>query len=129
MRISEYNREFSRRARLKGVKCKSCGYVTVTNRDICPECGADRLKVVELNPRGKIVSYTVVRYPPLEFKGQEPYVVAMVELEDGCKVVGQVTDCKIEDAKDGAAVEVIFKKIKNEDGIIHYGYKFIITSD
>ncbi len=126
MRVSEYNRESHRRVKLKGIRCESCGYITATFREICPECGSDRLREVELKTKGKIVSYTVVRYPPLEFKGQEPYIIAMVELEDGCKVVGQLVDCKIEDVRDGAPVEVVFKKVKEENGILHYGYKFIL---
>lgn len=127
MRVSEYNRDVHRRLKLKGVKCDSCGYITATIREICPKCGNKELKEIELKNKGKIVSYTVVRYPPLEFKGQEPYIMAMVELEDGCKVICPLTDCTTEDVRDGADVELVFKKIRNEGGIVHYGYKFRVV--
>ncbi len=124
MRVSEYNRDVHRRLGLVGYKCNACGFVTATHREVCPDCGNKELEEVKLSRRGKIVSFTVVRFPPLEFKGQEPYAIAMVQLEDGCLVVGPVTDCKPEDVKDGAEVEVVHKFIRGEEGILHYAYKF-----
>jgi uncharacterized OB-fold protein len=40
--------------------------------------------------RGKIVTFTVIRSPPLGFENQAPYVVALIDIENGPRVMGRV---------------------------------------
>ena len=42
--------------------------------------------------KGKIVTYTAIRYPPKGFENQAPYVVAIIDIENGPRVMGRVTD-------------------------------------
>jgi uncharacterized OB-fold protein len=74
-------RERVKKYRLLGGKCPSCGSVVYPYRQVCPYCGSEVLQPVELPRRGRVISYTVVRHPPSDFVGKEPYVVAIVELE------------------------------------------------
>ena len=55
-----------------------------------------------------------------------PYVVALVELDDGVRILTQVVDVEPEDMKTGMRVEVAFRRVKEDgnSGIIEYGYKF-----
>jgi len=41
---------------------------------------------------GIVVSYTVVRYPPRGFENQAPYVVAIIDIENGPRVIGRVSN-------------------------------------
>ena len=40
--------------------------------------------------RGKIATFTVIRSPPLGFENQAPYVVALIDIENGPRVMGRV---------------------------------------
>ena len=55
-----------------------------------------------------------------------PYVLAIIQLDEGPRLTAQV-DCKPEEIYIGMRVKAAFRKIleEGEDGIIHYGTKFI----
>jgi uncharacterized OB-fold protein len=53
--------------------------------------------------------------PP--FRDELPYVIAMVDLEEGPRVFGNVTDCAAEDVTVGMPVEVWFTKADDDIGI------------
>lgn len=75
--------------------------------------------------QGKILSYTTLQDVPLEFEHQAPYILAIVELNDGTKVTAQLTD--IEDSINiGDSVEMVTRKLSTDGsrGMIIYGYKF-----
>jgi len=56
----------------------------------------------------------------------KPYVLAIVEMEEGCRLTSQVIDVDPAQVKIGMQVEAAFRKLgqEGESGIIHYGYKF-----
>ena len=56
-----------------------------------------------------------------------PYIIGLIELNDGIRVTGQITDTKSEDLKDGMNVKMVFRVLsKNgEEGLIGYGFKFV----
>lgn len=75
---------------------------------------------------GKIVSFTLVRVAPLEFKQQASYPVVIVKMKNGRTMVGQLVDWKNKNLKIGQKVKVVYRKIREPDseGIIPYGIKF-----
>lgn len=79
--------------------------------------------------RGKIYSFTEVSAPPVGFELEVPYVLALIELEEGPLVTSQIVDCKASDVRIGMPVEMVFRKIQEdgEEGLIHYGYKFRLS--
>lgn len=124
---SRYWREIPQRYRLEAVKCKKCGVILFPPRLICPECKTREFEKTKLAEKGKLLTYTIIRVPPHQFVDQAPYVVGIVELEDGVKLTGQVVDCNFEDLKIGQRFKVEFRKIydEGEAGILCYGYKFV----
>jgi len=80
----------------------------------------------KLPETGRVLSYTVIRYAPRGFERQVPYVVALIELDNGTKLISQLTDVKPEDVKCGMRVEAVFRKLREQgpSGIIEYGIKF-----
>ncbi|WP_456471783.1 Zn-ribbon domain-containing OB-fold protein [Methanocaldococcus sp.] len=120
-------RHIKERYNLVGVKCLNCNSIYFPTREICPKCRRKtKFEEIKLSGRGKIYSFSVVHVPPKEFEKLSPYVIAIVELEEGVKVTGQVIDCKPEDVYIGMPVEAVFRRIKEdgEDGVITYGFKF-----
>lgn len=97
------------------------------SRAVCPKCRR-KGKLVEhkFSGRGKIYSYTVIRVAPEGYEYFVPYVLAIVELEEGARITGQVVDTDPESVKIGQEVELVFRKIyeDNPDGLITYGFKF-----
>jgi len=73
---------------LLGLKCRSCGAYTVPPKVCCVECGSSEVAVVQMSGRGEIRTYTVIRVAPEGFKA--PYIVAMVELDEGPWVMGNM---------------------------------------
>lgn len=120
-------RKIPNRYNLVGTKCNKCDSVFFPPRSVCPECrSVGKLESFSLDGTGNIVSYTEVRAPPEGFEDETPYIIAIVELDEGPKITGQITGYKPEETKIGRRVKVIFRRVGEEGsrGIIHYGYKF-----
>lgn len=79
-----------------------------------------------LSGRGTVVSFSVIHDAPKDFDMMKPYVLAIVELEEGLRVTSQIIDAETEDVQIGMPVEAAFRKLgeEGEAGVIHYGYKF-----
>jgi len=126
MAVARFWREIPSRYNLICVKCLNCNKVIFPPRSICPYCRrTGKLEPYRLSRRGKILSYTVVYSAAEGFEDQVPYVLAIVELEDGPRITAQVTDCDPSEVRIGDEVEVVFRKMREEgeDGVIYYGYK------
>ncbi len=118
------------RYRLVGSKCETCGTYYMPERSICPKCRR-KGKMVEYQFKGtgKIHSFTVIRVAPEGYEYYLPYVLAIVELDEGAKILGQIVDVEPEEVKIGQKVEMVFRKIHedNPEGLITYGFKFRIV--
>ena len=81
------------------------------------ECGADT-EWLEASGRGTVYTFTVIRQNGMRpFRSELPYVVAMIELDEGPRMMGNVTDCDPESVRIGQAVEVHFLKVADDVGI------------
>lgn len=118
------------RYNLEGTKCKNCGKVFFPPRSICPDCRrVGNVEKHQLERKGKIVSYTRVHVPQEDFEEETPYTIAIIKLEEGPKIVGQITEANEEEIEIGKEVEATFRNIgeDGDKGMIHYGYKFQLT--
>jgi len=99
--------------KLIGLKCKRCGYITCPPKSTCDYCGNRELEKVQLSGKGKIVSYTTIYVAPMGYEKEVPYVVAIVELDEGPWIIGRV-DINAEDAEledlIGKRVEIFAKE-------------------
>jgi len=129
--IPAYWKAFPQRYCLTGLKCKACGSINFPATEICTTCRRkSEFEAVKLSGRGKIFTYTIISVggAPPEFSEQErlagAYPSAIVELDEGVKIVAQICDCRHEDLRVGMEVEAALRKIYEEDGVIRYGVKF-----
>lgn len=126
MAVPRFWREIPNRYNLVGARCGNCNKVLFPPRYICPYCRRmGKLEPYRLKRRGKVLTYTVVHAAANGFEDQAPYVLAIVELEDGPRLTAQVTDCNTDEIKIGDKVEIVFRRMGEEgqDGIIYYGFK------
>jgi len=120
-------RGFRERYGLVGSKCDHCGRYFFPPRKICPSCRRlGKTREHRFSGKGKIHSFTVVRSAPDGFEIYAPYIMAIVDLEEGARVVSQVVDCRPDEVDIGMPVESCFRKIReeNKSGLILYGFKF-----
>lgn len=80
---------------------------------------AGRIEWVKASGRGSVYSFSVVRqnFAAPQFQPLLPYVVALVDLDEGVRVMGNVIDCTPEDVTVGAPVRAVFKTIDSEQAI------------
>jgi uncharacterized OB-fold protein len=97
-------------------------------RESCPKCGGDEFAAMVLPKNGKIVTYTVVRVPPAGFTEQTPLPIALVELENGVRLMAQIGDvADPESLEIGQKVRLEFRRVSSdgEAGVILYGHKAV----
>lgn len=129
MAIPRFWREIPSRYNLIGTKCGSCGAVDFPPRTVCPTCGrksVGKMQRVQLKGTGEVVTYTVVHDAPEQFEMQKPYVVAIVETDEGVRLTSQIIDVEPGEVAIGMRVQATFRRLGEEGsaGVIHYGYKF-----
>ncbi len=94
---------------LEGHKCGSCGAIFLGVRAVCSKCGArDQMHTVKLASKGKLYAYSIVHR---SFPGiQVPYISAIVDLEDGATLKGNLIGIDPDPAKIkfDMPVEVVF---------------------
>jgi len=127
MQVPRHWREIPQRYRLEAGKCKECNNISFPERIICPECGSTDIEIVKLSGKGKLVTFTIIRIAPDGFIDQAPYAVGIIELDEGIRVMGQITDCEPEKLKTEDKLVTQFRRIREEGktGIIMYGFKFV----
>lgn len=114
------------RYRLQGTRCTACGDLHFPPRLVCPRCKGRSLEPYQFSGRGTVYSYTVVYQAPEGFEDYVPYVVALIDLEEGVRITAQLTDVDPDDVSIGMPVEMVVRKLSEEGerGVILYGYKF-----
>jgi uncharacterized protein len=129
MITARYWREIPQRYRLEGARCKKCGYIAFPPRLICPQCAGREFEPTKLAEEGAIETFTVIRVGPSNFGDETPYVVALIKLDDGAKLTAQVVDCDAAKLNVGDRVRREFRRLNadREDGVIFYGYKFVLV--
>lgn len=114
------------RYRLQGTKCATCADVQFPPALICPGCKNRDLKSFNFLGKGTVYSFSTVYAPLANFEDSAPYVVALIDLEEGPRITAQLTDVSADDIKIGMPVEMVIRKIseRGSNGVIVYGYKF-----
>ncbi len=120
-----YHREKAQRYRLEAGQCDGCGEISFPPRKVCPKCYGEGSTVVTLPRRGKVVSHTTIWIPPMQFESLKPYVVAIVELENGVRLTAMVCEAPPDEVGIGTEVELVFRKLQSDPvwEVLQYGYK------
>jgi uncharacterized OB-fold protein len=120
-------REMPQRYRYEAAKCKKCGKIFFPPRLICSACGSKTFDNIVLSRNGKVLTYTIIRVPPSQFKDEAPYAMGVVELEGGGRLTAQIVDCDFDKIRIGMPIKLEFRRIQaeGEAGVIGYGYKCV----
>ncbi|GAB2809306.1 putative OB-fold protein [Lentzea nigeriaca] len=108
-RDTEYFWEGCRNQELRIQRCGGCGLLRHPPGPMCPECGATKPKYLVSDGRGVVYSYVVHHHPQVPGK-QTPFVIALVELDEGVRMLGELDG----EPSIGLPVEVVFTKVDDE---------------
>lgn len=78
-------------AGINGYSCHKCGWSDLLQIKACPVC-QNSVDQTQFSKHGKITTFTVIRYPPIGFEKAKPYLVVLIALERGPRVIGCVTE-------------------------------------
>ena len=115
--ITHDNRPFweaCRRHELSLQRCADCGHIRLPS-PICPQCLSMDSVWARVSGRGRLYTWTTIyqRYHP-GFAGETPYSVAMVELEEGPRLITSIVGCGNEDLRIGMELAVVFEDVTPE---------------
>ena len=72
-------------------RCKSCGEVHFMPRYLCPLCWSTQLEWIDAAGKGKVHSFTIIRRASSPaFAGLTPYVVALIDLAEGPRMMSNI---------------------------------------
>jgi hypothetical protein len=93
-------------------RCHACGQSWFPPANVCQHCWNPDFAWTEASGDGELFSFTVYRraYSP-ELAGQLPYVVGIVELAEGPRLVTNIVGCGPEQLRVGMPVRVTFRDL------------------
>ena len=103
-------------------KCQDCGGSQFPPRVVCVSCSSMNLEWIKTQGKGVVYSYTVVhRAPTKALSVDAPYVVAMIDLEEGVRILSWLVDFPVEELKVGLPVAVTFADVTDEITLPMFG--------
>ena len=104
-------------------KCKNCGFLQHNTHLRCLKCRNDTFEEIEAAGLCTLLTYTVLKAPPIEFRDKTSYALGIVEFENGVKGLGQITTQ--DNLKIGMTLKPLYRKIcENLDGKQVFTYVF-----
>ena len=102
----------AREHRLVLQHCASCDRPIHYPRVACPHCGGSDLDWRPVSGRGTVYSFTVVvSNAPSAFLAEMPYVVAVIELDEGVRMLSNIVEADPEHLSCDLPVEVVFEEL------------------
>jgi len=98
--------------RLVVQRCSGCGRLRHPPRPMCPDCLSLEFEVVPLSGRGSLYSYAILhhpRHPAFDY----PLIAALVDLEEGIRLVSNLSGVEAADVEIGMELEVGFEATEN----------------
>ena len=128
----------SERPQLIASHCQNCGELTFPSQDSCPACTARNSEEVLLSRRGTLWTWTVQHFPspappyigpsdPDEFT---PFAVGYVELPEGIRVEGHLTESDADRLEIGMEMDLVIEPfVQDEEGCELMRFAFRPASD
>jgi uncharacterized OB-fold protein len=96
--------------------CDSCGQKSLYARAFCPSCWSEEVALTPASGRARLYTWSVVHQNAAPFDSRTPYIVAMVDLEEGPRLMTVLADCTPDEIH--ADMELIIAFREDEDGFV-----------
>ena len=104
-----------RQHQLRFQKCKDCSHVRWPPSVICPMCYSDHTGWIVASGKGKIFSFVIYHQAfHSAFESDLPYVVAIVELEEGPRLLTNIIGCSHDALRCDIPVKVTWEDITED---------------
>lgn len=104
-----------REGKLLYQKCNDCNETIFFPKYLCTACMSRNLRWEESAGKGKIHSFTITyEYAPMEFAGSTPYVLAIINMDEGFSIMSNIIECDFESLASDMKVEVVFDPVTPE---------------
>lgn len=95
--------------------CGDCGKIRHYPRPVCDACYSMEVDWTEASGRGTVYSWTETHHPfHAGFRGETPYILVTVDLEEGVRMQSQLVDANLEDLRIGLPVEIVYADATDE---------------
>ena len=100
----------ARRGVLRIKHCNTCGANHYYPRPFCPTCWSTDVEWIDAAGTGTLYTYSVIHANDLpSFRYRVPYVVAMVDLDEGPRMETNLVECPLDRIHVGMRVAVVFE--------------------
>lgn len=100
--------------RLMVSRCAACGRKWVHPRPFCPHCWGEDIDLSAATGKARVYTWSVIHQNAAPFDSRTPYVVAMVDLDEGPRLMTVLEDCPPERVQAGMDVAIAFRD--DDDG-------------
>jgi uncharacterized OB-fold protein len=102
----------ARRGVLLVQRCRRCDTRWHPPMPLCPACQSTDHEWKAVSGRGRVFSYTVVHHAAhVAMAGKTPYLVALIDLEEGVRLVSNILNCPMAKVAIGMPVQVTFQDL------------------
>lgn len=113
--------EAAKRHELVMPRCTTCDHLFFYPRSECPRCLSNHLEWVRVSGRGRLHTYTIVYQPAnAAFRDDTPYIYAVVQLDEGPRMVSNVVQCDLDAVKVDMPLEAIFDDVTPECTLVKF---------
>jgi uncharacterized OB-fold protein len=107
--------EAARAHKLVIQRCRACRSFVFYPRALCPRCHSPRLAWTPVSGEGTIFTFTIARRPAgPAFETRVPYVVALIDLKEGARMMSNVLAPSVDAVRIGQKVRVVFEDVSPE---------------
>lgn len=96
-------------------KCGKCGFIDHPPYLYCTNCHADEHEWIEASGKATLAAYAInVFGVPFPFWDDLPYVVALIDLQEGPRMISNIVECDHDKLENGMELEVLFDDVSGE---------------
>jgi uncharacterized OB-fold protein len=106
--------DFLEDGKVKGTRCKDCGLVFFPPRADCYKCLASNVEWFEVSGKGKLLTYSELKFAPVGFQDDVPYCIALLDYGK-YKIFGRIAkDVPEDEIEVGMEMKTVVNKTSNE---------------
>jgi len=106
--------DFLEDGKVMGTRCKDCGLVFFPPRADCYKCLASNVEWFEVSGKGKLLTYSELKFAPVGFQDDVPYCIALLDYGK-YKVFGRIAkDVPEDEIEVGMEMKTVANKTSNE---------------
>lgn len=96
-------------------RCSKCGYIDHPPYLYCTNCLGDEHEWIDAEGKAVLAAYAINYFGvPFPFWEDLPYVVALIDLAEGVRMISNVIDCEFDELENGMELEVVFDDVSDE---------------